>query len=163
MSVPISEFMLSRFEELFKSTEVATRGVARAPHRPIRYQIPISRRQPTGRGLVASSTPNVFEAISLLNAAPRAFGPPDATTQRLQLHDLAVVNEEIDLVAIVLDIPLEHGRVRPSSGRARGPGEKNSDRYLTGLRAGSRRLAFVDIPHLTQLSGERSYPVPLEW
>src|SRR5437016_3085367 len=38
------------------------------------------------------------------DAAPQAFGSPDAGAQTLQLHDLAVVHEKIHFGPIVLDV-----------------------------------------------------------
>ena len=43
--------------------------------------------------------------------APEALGAPDAGPQALQLHDLAVVHEQVHLRAVGLDVPGEHLRV----------------------------------------------------
>src|SRR5690625_238595 len=45
------------------------------------------------------------------DAAPGALVSPDVLAQSLQLQDLRVVDEEIDLVAVVLEVPLEDGAV----------------------------------------------------
>src|SRR5664279_5151398 len=45
------------------------------------------------------------------HAAPQALGAPDAAAQALELDDLGVVDEQVDLGAVVLDIPAEHLRV----------------------------------------------------
>src|SRR5207237_7298786 len=39
---------------------------------------------------------------------PQAFRPPDAGAQTFQLHDLAVIDEEIHICAVVFDVPREH-------------------------------------------------------
>jgi hypothetical protein len=52
--------------------------------------------------------------VSLLEGhdpAPEARGSPDAGAQTFQLHDLAVIDEEIHLRPIVLDIPGEDLRI----------------------------------------------------
>src|SRR5207248_11713512 len=48
----------------------------------------------------------------IMNSTPCALGAPDAGAQRLQLHDLAVVDEQVDIVAVVFDIPFEYFGVR---------------------------------------------------
>jgi len=53
-----------------------------------------------------------------LNAAPGALCAPDAGTQRLKLHDLAVVNEEIDVVAVILDREFMRNRKVKLRGRS---------------------------------------------
>src|SRR5690625_2176451 len=44
--------------------------------------------------------------------APGGLVAPDVLAQALELQDLRVVDEQVDLVAIVLDVPLEHLWVR---------------------------------------------------
>src|SRR5262249_61846767 len=49
---------------------------------------------------------------------PQARRPQDAATQRPELHDLTVVDEQVHLGPIVLDVPGEHlrvGRLPPAS------------------------------------------------
>ena len=47
-----------------------------------------------------------------LNTTPSALGAPDARAQRLELHDLAVIDEQIDLIAVTFYVPFEYRRVR---------------------------------------------------
>jgi len=47
-------------------------------------------------------------SCKILNATPGALGAPDAGSERLKLHDLAVIDKQVDLVAVVLDVPFEH-------------------------------------------------------
>src|SRR6185437_3136424 len=59
----------------------------------------------------ASSSASVIGASPLSiarDAAPAALHAPEAGPQALQLYDLAVVNEQVDLWAPCLDVPLEH-------------------------------------------------------
>src|SRR5262249_42361193 len=42
------------------------------------------------------------------DAAPQARRAPDSAPQRLELHDLAVVDEQVHLGPVVLDVPREH-------------------------------------------------------
>src|ERR1043166_5465084 len=39
---------------------------------------------------------------------PQAFGSPNACTQTLQLHDLAVVDKKVYVCAIVFNVPCEY-------------------------------------------------------
>src|SRR5437667_12682287 len=55
-----------------------------------------------------SAAPSIGQ---VLNSTPGALGAPDTRAQCLELHDLAVVDEQIDLVSVVLDIPFEYRRV----------------------------------------------------
>src|SRR5262249_21251224 len=45
------------------------------------------------------------------DAAPGALCAPDARAQTLELHDLAVIDEEIDVGTVVLHVPLERRRI----------------------------------------------------
>src|SRR5579871_5935021 len=40
--------------------------------------------------------------------APEILGPPDSRTQTFQLHNLAVVHEQVDFRPVILDVPAEH-------------------------------------------------------
>ena len=42
---------------------------------------------------------------------PQTLGAPYPRPQRLQLHDLAVIDKQVHLGAVVLDIPSEHCRI----------------------------------------------------
>src|SRR5204862_5373957 len=59
-----------------------------------------------GRGSATAASGPVGE-----DAAPDVHRAPDAGAQTLQLHDLAVVHEQVDLRPVGLDVPGEHGRV----------------------------------------------------
>src|SRR3989442_14039213 len=45
------------------------------------------------------------------NAPPQAFRPPDTGAQALELHNLAMIDEEIYFRPIVLHIPCEYLRI----------------------------------------------------
>ena len=70
MSVPISESMLSRSEELLESTGALSHGVLQAQHRLIRHQIRIFRH------------PTVWTQGSSLHLAPKIFGVRSPLTQQ---------------------------------------------------------------------------------
>src|SRR5690242_7006286 len=60
-----------------------------------------------GRGrMLAALRPAVF--LEACDPAPGAVRAPDAGTQTFQLHDLAVVDEEVDVDAVMLEIPFKH-------------------------------------------------------
>ena len=42
------------------------------------------------------------------HAAPKAFCPPNAGAQTFQLHDLAVIDEQVHVDAMIFDVPFEH-------------------------------------------------------
>jgi hypothetical protein len=82
--------------------------------------VPSSTTSPTNERFVAAwhapfskfSKRLLASRSEILNAAPRTLRAADAGSQRLKLYDLAMVNEEIDLVAVILDLPFEHRWVR---------------------------------------------------
>src|SRR5881275_2572486 len=45
------------------------------------------------------------------DASPQTFGSPDAGAETLELHDLTVINEEVDVASVVFDIPSEYFRI----------------------------------------------------
>src|SRR5215469_17685141 len=54
---------------------------------------------------LATPTPERVLAFVCQDPAPQAFGSPDARAKTFKLDNLAVVDKEIDLRAIVFDIP----------------------------------------------------------
>src|SRR5205823_3744715 len=45
------------------------------------------------------------------DASPQTFCSPDARAQTLELHDLTMINEQVDVASVVLDIPCEYFRI----------------------------------------------------
>src|SRR5437763_16299748 len=45
------------------------------------------------------------------DAPPQTFGSPDARAQTFELHDLTMINEQVDVASVVLDVPCEYFRV----------------------------------------------------
>src|SRR5439155_19962718 len=48
-----------------------------------------------------------FSAFVRQDASPLALGSPDTRTQTLELYNLVVVEKEVDLRAIIFDVPSE--------------------------------------------------------
>ena len=61
---------------------------------------------------VRQTRPSFCASLGGQHASPKTGGAPVPLTQRLQLHDLAVIHEEVYLRPIVLDIPGKDLRIR---------------------------------------------------
>src|SRR6185312_4766492 len=102
------------------------RGSAAAPRQTaIRHRDSgsgLNRRPPPGRSTgacarrrfagarargrtLAALRPAVLEAR---DPAPGAVRTPDSRAQAFQLHDLAVVDEQVDVDAVMLEVPFKH-------------------------------------------------------
>src|SRR5436190_10742341 len=70
------------------------------------------RRRLIGRTSVSwSYNALLFVFFVTKDASPQTFCSPDARAQTLELHDLTMINEQVDVASVVLDIPCEYFRI----------------------------------------------------
>src|SRR5205085_313924 len=53
----------------------------------------------------------LFISFVTKDAPPQTFCSPDARAQTFELHDLTMINEQVDVASVILDIPCEYFRI----------------------------------------------------
>lgn len=56
---------------------------------------------------VAQRSDGYSSSIKIVHRAPGALCAPNAGPQRFKLHNQIVIHEQVDLISVVFDVPLE--------------------------------------------------------